>query len=210
MAEGAGISLRHRNAGNDKEYDMSIGEMIMKRKNAKELLTDSFRELLDDKPVNKISIQAIADRSQCSVSTFYRCFRDKYDLMSWAYRASLYRILGPAEEFMDNRDRSVRKGLEACRRNEKRLKNLILNTEGQDSFVKIMIAGHTEYLTELIQVRSGMRADNKTTLCVRIYVSGISVILCEWILDNLRLTQEELAEQFVLALPEQIKEILQI
>lgn len=110
----------------------------MNRKSTKEVLANSFWELLDKKPVIKISVQEITIGGQCSVSTFYRCFRDKTDLMSWTYQALLYETVGPIDGFMDNFTRSIRMGIEACQKNKKRLKNLILNTEGQDSFAKIM------------------------------------------------------------------------
>ena len=47
----------------------------MKRKTAKEILAESFRELAEE----------IADNCEYSPATFYRHFRDKYDLIAWDY-----------------------------------------------------------------------------------------------------------------------------
>ena len=54
----------------------------MKRKTTKEILAESFRELAENRPVNKITIQEIVDNCDFSPETFYRHFRDKYDLIA--------------------------------------------------------------------------------------------------------------------------------
>ena len=57
----------------------------MKRKTTKEILAESFRELAENRPVDKITIQEIVDNCDFSPATFYRHFRDKYDLIAWDY-----------------------------------------------------------------------------------------------------------------------------
>ena len=58
----------------------------MKRKTAKELLAESFRELAQDRDIDKITVQDIAKNCGYSIATFYRQFRDKYDLIAWDYK----------------------------------------------------------------------------------------------------------------------------
>lgn len=55
------------------------------RKTKKELLVKSFQELALQKPISKITITNITDNCGLSQPTFYRYFRDKYDLIAWAY-----------------------------------------------------------------------------------------------------------------------------
>ncbi|MBQ8973356.1 MAG: TetR/AcrR family transcriptional regulator, partial [Clostridia bacterium] len=55
----------------------------MKRKTAKDILADSFREIAQNKPVDKITIREIAQNCGYSSATFYRQFKDKYDLIVW-------------------------------------------------------------------------------------------------------------------------------
>ena len=61
----------------------------MKRKTTKEILAESFRELAENRPVDKITIQEIVDNCDFSPATFYRHFRDKYDLIAWDYMIPL-------------------------------------------------------------------------------------------------------------------------
>ena len=49
----------------------------MKRKTAKEILAESFREVAETKPIDKITIQDIVDNCGYSPATFYRQFSDR-------------------------------------------------------------------------------------------------------------------------------------
>lgn len=57
----------------------------MKRKTTKEIIADSFVELAASKAINKISIIDIVENCSVTKPTFYRYFKDKYDLISWIY-----------------------------------------------------------------------------------------------------------------------------
>ena len=57
----------------------------MKRKTAREILVDAFREVAGSKDVDKITVKDITENCGYSTATFYRHFRDKYDLIVWSY-----------------------------------------------------------------------------------------------------------------------------
>ena len=65
----------------------------MKRKTAKEILAESFRELAKSKNIDKITIKDITDNCGYSPATFYRQFRDKYDLIAWEYTRGVAAIM---------------------------------------------------------------------------------------------------------------------
>lgn len=65
----------------------------MKRKTAKEILTASFQELATLKSIDKITIQDIVDNCGYSPATFYRHFKDKYDLIAWEHTRAVAEIV---------------------------------------------------------------------------------------------------------------------
>ena len=75
----------------------------MKRKTAREILADSFRELMEQKSADKITIREITANCGYSMATFYRQFRNKYDLIAWDY-ARRYREAVFLEESESLRD----------------------------------------------------------------------------------------------------------
>jgi AcrR family transcriptional regulator len=65
----------------------------MKRQSAKELLAASFRELAEKKAIDKITVREIAENCGYSPATFYRQFRDKYDLIAWDYTRDMAALM---------------------------------------------------------------------------------------------------------------------
>ena len=65
----------------------------MKRKTAKEILAASFQELAEVKSIDKITIRDIVDNCGYSSATFYRNFRDKYDLIAWEHTRAVAEIV---------------------------------------------------------------------------------------------------------------------
>ena len=54
----------------------------MRRKTTQELLAESFRELAQGRSIDRITIRQIVENCGYSPATFYRHFRDKYDLIA--------------------------------------------------------------------------------------------------------------------------------
>lgn len=65
----------------------------MKRLTAKEILAESFRELAQKMPIDRITVRDITANCGYSQATFYRQYRDKYDLIAWSYTRDLEAIL---------------------------------------------------------------------------------------------------------------------
>ena len=82
----------------------------MKRKTTKEILASSFREVADSKPVDKITVRDITENCGYSPATFYRHFRDKYDLIAWVYTRSVEKIM----DTIDKENSTWNQSLLAC------------------------------------------------------------------------------------------------
>ncbi len=129
----------------------------MKRKTAKEILAESFWELAGSKPVDKITVPNIIENCGYSKTTFYRLFKDKYDLMAWDYAQRLQAIV----------DQTGKDDFEwkqifwdvALLYNEQKdyLRNLLLHTSGYDSFSMHMKQLHIESLTKCVLDASGLK-----------------------------------------------------
>ncbi len=68
------------------------------RKDVKSALAESFRELVLEKPVEKITIKEIADRTGVIRVTFYNHFQDKYEVLEWICNEELF---SPAKEHLE-------------------------------------------------------------------------------------------------------------
>ena len=110
----------------------------MKRKTAREILAESFRELAGSKPVDKITVPNIIENCGYSKTTFYRLFKDKYDLMAWDYAQRLQAIVGQTEKDDYEWKQTLLDGALLYNEQKDYLRNLLLHTSGYESFSRHM------------------------------------------------------------------------
>ena len=60
-------------------------------------IIDAFNRLIAEKDFNKISVEMIMEKAGISRSTFYRHFKDKYDVMNANYKNLLDYFIDPAK-----------------------------------------------------------------------------------------------------------------
>ncbi|MBR5718945.1 MAG: TetR family transcriptional regulator, partial [Clostridia bacterium] len=142
----------------------------MKRKTAREILAESFRELAGFKPVDKITVPNIIENCGYSKTTFYRLFKDKYDLMSWDYARQLQSIVCQTEK-EDYEWKQILWDVAFLYDEQKDyLRNLLLHTSGYESFSRHMKQLHIESLTKCVLDAVGLKElDVKTEMYVRTY-----------------------------------------
>ena len=72
---------------------------MQQKREVKVLLAESFKELVMQKPVEKITIKEITDRAGVIRVTFYNHFQDKYELLEWICREE---IVSPTRALLQN------------------------------------------------------------------------------------------------------------
>jgi len=181
----------------------------MKRKTTKEILAESFRELAENRPVDKITIKEIVDNCDYSPATFYRHFKDKYDLIAWDYVCQSNEIMNKVG--IDNyawKD-TLTDGVKYFLRNKVYMQNLLRNTSGHDAFIRYLAEANITHLTECILKLTGAKELTlDLAILVKIYCYGTVLIVCEWLLDEIEIEDNHLAELFKKALPDALKTIL--
>ena len=176
--------------------------MSVKRKTAKEILAESFRELAEKKSVDKITVPDITENCGYSKTTFYRSFTDKYDLMAWDYARRQKEIMDQTESDGYEWKTTLIEG--ALLFNEQRdyLKNLLLHTSGYESFSRYMKECHFDSLRKCVLDASGQeKLDVETEMYVRTYCQGTVDLICDWVMGKYDVSPEVLAEVFENCLP---------
>ena len=106
----------------------------MKRKTAREVLIESFLELAEQKNVDKISVKDITDNCGYSPATFYRHFKDKYDLIACEYALKVESLVEKIDTQNYSFEDMITEGIYLYESRKKYLTNLLLHTKGLDSF----------------------------------------------------------------------------
>ena len=181
----------------------------MKRKTAKEILADSFRELAETKAIDKITIRDITENCGYSSATFYRQFRDKYDLIAWAYSRDLEKIMEQVAYDESSWKRTLTDAANYYSEHREYLANLLLHTSGYDAFVRNMTEINYGNLKQaVLQAAGASKPDEKTEMLIRLYVFGTVQFTCEWIVGKHQASPQLLAEVYEQALPEPLRQFL--
>ena len=181
----------------------------MKRKTTKEILAESFRELAETRPVDKITVQEIVDNCEYSPATFYRHFKDKYDLTAWDYVHRTTEIMNKIGKDEYEWKDTLWDAMTFYLKNKEYIRNLIKNTGGHDAFVRYMSEANIAHLTKHILKLSGQKQlDRDIAIHVRVYCCGTVQTVCEWLIDNIKCDPDHLADIFEQALPVSLRNIL--
>ena len=142
------------------------------------------------------------------MATFYRQFRDKYDLIAWDY-ARRYREAVFLEESESLRDCFFR-GAGMYLEQKEYLANLIRHTSGFDSFVENMKSIHFSVISKFFLARTGVaELPARLEMYIRLYSSGATDLTCDWILGKFEASAEDIAEGYENSLPLPLSELLE-
>ena len=181
----------------------------MKRMTTKELLAASFRELAEQKAIDKITVKEIADNCGYSTATFYRHFHDKYDLIAWEYAEATAKIMGHINGNSYPWRQTLLAGAGHYAAQKDYLTNLFLHTSGHDSFIRYMTEiNYAALKKHLGSLQIGEEGEKNLDMYIRLYCLGTVSFTCEWILGRYTATAEEIALVYEQALPEPLKKYL--
>lgn len=176
------------------------------RPTTKFLLAESFKELSQKKSVDKITIKEITQNCELTPQTFYNHFRDKYDLIAWIYSTQIENIVNKIDNDRYTLQNSITDIVEYFCSNKDFLKNLLMNTSGQTSFVNYVAQSHVKILSNFIKRTQKIESlPLGTEIFVKIYCYGTVCTLCELLLKPFQISTDELVKFFVDALPEPLQ-----
>lgn len=182
---------------------------IMKRKTSKEVLAESFYELSKTREIDKITIKDIAENCGYSPATFYRQFRDKYDLIAWAYSEAVSAIMDQVGGEEYTWKETLLDGARLFMKEKEYLSNLLLHTSGHDAFIRYMTDVNYKALRKhILKTNDIKELDDRTDLYIRIYCLGTVNLSCEWILGKYDAAPEEIAEVYENSVPQPLLEYL--
>ena len=181
----------------------------MKRKSTKEIIADSFLELAASKAINKISIIDIVENCSVTKPTFYRYFKDKYDLISWIYvreaQTNVDKIGDGGYLWRD----TLLDGLRFYERNRKFMVNALMHTSGRGSFIHQINEADIAFITaQISKKQGGKQVPEELIRMVKVYCYGTGQFLCEWLMDLNPIPAEEAAETMEACIPGALKPYL--
>ncbi len=170
----------------------------------KGIIIEAFRKLLTKHKFDDITVQNILDEAHCSRGTFYRHFKDKYDIMNYYYSVS--RQLINSEPGL-SRTEKIRLIIDSFANNVHYFQGVV-DTEGSNSFLVFIKNSSMQYFLDIYRNKT----DSIDPIPARIRFmadflsSGYASVIRDWIIKDNLLSKNELAECLYAMTPEDFRD----
>ena len=176
--------------------------------NTKKYIAESFERLLEKKSFKSITIQDIADESEISRVTFYRNFKDKYDLMNWVYQHELDKF---KDSLIDERKSlTTTKILAEFIYLKRKYFVELFKIEGQNSFTNFLAEYSIEFTKKQLEFVFDKEAPENMMDSIVIYCYGCANYLKHWALGGYKKTPEEITKILTENIPEKLVKYLYV
>ena len=186
--------------------------MIQKsRKSVDDLLAQSFKELVCQQPIEKITIKQITDRAGVIRPTFYNHFEDKYNLLEWIM---IKDIVTPVQPLLSNG--MINEAMILIFHNMRKEKDFYMHAsklEGQNSFRGMIERGIQLVLGSMIVDQMGPKKPINRWLTpehlAEYYSQSITYVLMTWIQGGMEMPPEELAQVYDFIISRSLSDVLE-
>lgn len=181
----------------------------MSRKDNREVILEAFNELSTKSDFEAITVFQIVQKAGVSRATFYRWFKDKYDVMNYNYSSLV-------DGYMNSADVTTMEDLfvlllEAAEKNRVRMAPLF-KSEGVNSFYSF-IRNYSFTSAKNIYEYGDVHGDGvqrrvmseQEALQLRIFASGAASFYKDWIRGSYTLSAKEAAQAMAEILPSYLK-----
>jgi len=175
--------------------------------NARKQIIESIFILLNKYPMDKITVDMIAEQCEMSRASFYRYYQDKYQLMTMAYVFYAEKL---AEKDLNNRDwlAALEKILQFMFDNRKAFENMF-KVEGQDAFYKALYANNLHMLREhYMKIKGITKLTPYEAHLLEFYITGMTNYEKQWVRGEIDLSPKEVAQIISDGMPDVIKSVL--
>ncbi|MBR5129232.1 MAG: TetR family transcriptional regulator [Firmicutes bacterium] len=166
-------------------------------------IIDAFNRLIAEKDFNKISVEMVMEKAGVSRSTFYRYFKDKYDVMNANYKNLLDHFIDPSR--CSNYRELCFHLFEYGQKNLAIFKNALGST-GFNSFSNYIYTYSYEKALAITKAnRNGQGFTPVEELQVDVFCNGICAVYKNMVEQRYQMTAAEAADALYEMMPESLK-----
>lgn len=166
-------------------------------------IVNAFNRLIAKTDFDQITAKLIAQEAGISKATFYRYFKDKYEVMNYNYKDLLDRYVNLES---CNNYRDLFYNLFYTARKEWRYLRYAFNSTGVNSFQNYIFEYSKEMAERITKEnRDGSGFTPEEELQCDVFCNGISYMYKNWIFGKYPITADEAADSLYAIMPETLK-----
>ncbi len=173
------------------------------RRAAKAVFADALEEMLKTHSFSDISVQDIVESCGVSRTTFYRHFKDKYDLMQWVYLRQLEKIYARHPDLSEWR-KPTQEILQFIQENKAFFKNVV-SYDKQNSLLELIRNLSIDDCTvHLLRELNAETLPDEMAFAVELFAIGSSNMVASWIAGGMTISAQMLANRICDCIPKVI------
>ncbi len=147
------------------------------------IIKKAFLELLQQKPMSKITVREICDRAEINRSTFYKHYLDCYDLLDKLKEEALAQLDELILDMEENGEMSVLLAVLQTLKDNADTFKLAASDAGREEFIRQAVLRGYRYLNLYISISPERQWDDgKKTICYAFLTGGIGSVIEHWML----------------------------
>lgn len=180
-------------------------EAMVASEKMKYRLADAMKELLEHDSVDKITVKQIVDQCGVTRPTFYRHFKDKYDLVNWNFdklAQKSFRQMGVSLTLREG----LTKKFEFIQ-GERTFFSAAFSSESQNCLMEYDYECIYQFYCEIIRKGGIDQIPEDLDFLLRMYCRGSIAMTVEWATGGMKESPQHLADQLIEALPPKLYEL---
>ncbi len=165
----------------------------------------AYNTLIKKNNMDKITVEMLISEAGISKATFYRYFKDKYDVMNYNYKLLLDNVTSPkiSSNFEDLYEHLFQYGA----KNWKFLSHAF-ETLGRNSFCDYITSYSLEFVDKITRMnRNGEGLSETERLQCDVFSMGVSTMYRNWIFDQYQISSKEAAKALYDIMPSTLRDL---
>jgi len=188
------------------KIDQKIGVrgVIAMLKNTRLVFAEALYNIVENKPLDKITVKDIVDYCKSSRQTFYNYFIDKNDLIHWIFQNDQEEILQIFDLGHSWHEALNQTYQLFC--DHKIFYTKIMKEEGQNSFISALFEYTKAYYEKSIVRRFGERElTEDLKFCIQFNTYGAVNMCRNWMLSGMNISPDKMSALIIENMPERLK-----
>ncbi len=161
----------------------------------KEVLANALIDILQKRPIDKITVKDIVEECGLTRQTFYNYFYDIYELVEWIYLQATEKSLAENKDY-DTWQQGFYQLLISISNSKVLVQNTYRSTN-RDSLERYMYTVIYDQVLAVVERQANeMSVDQKhKNFIAHFYSLAFIALICEWIKDGMKEKPEDIVEQ---------------
>ena len=158
-------------------------------------------------PVDRITVKDVVEGCDLTRQTFYRNFKDKYDLINWYFDKLVQQSLGKIETGSTVRESLDRKL--TFIREEKAFFSGAFRSDDHNSLKEHDFELILQFYNDLLARRIRRPVDDELQFQLEMYCRGSVYMTVKWVLGGMKETPRQMADRLVDAMPPALADVFE-